>query len=196
MRWWMTMCSTWQNSSTMGLIPMHKSVFQSLQKIMRRGLDRTYLDDYISYGVLLWWTIRIRTASSFTAIHLFCMICIPCMIMHNGNHGDDVMVTHQDGEGITPLHLACIQNRQNLAMILMNRWSIILITSSCSYFPLLSPSSSSPSPLRWLWSSHDHLLWSGVGMEVWLTKVEDLPYIMPWRKASQELFRWRWWWRW
>ena len=52
------------------------------------------------------------------------------MIMHNGNHGDDIVVTHQDGEGITPLHLACIQNRQNLAMILMNRWSIILITSS------------------------------------------------------------------
>ena len=27
----------------------------------------------------------------------------------------------QDGEGLTPLHLACMHNRQNLAMILMNR---------------------------------------------------------------------------
>ena len=27
----------------------------------------------------------------------------------------------QDGDGITPLHLACMENRQNLAMILMSR---------------------------------------------------------------------------
>ena len=33
----------------------------------------------------------------------------------------DLVCVEQDGDGITPLHLACMENRQNLAMILMSR---------------------------------------------------------------------------
>ena len=39
------------------------------------------------------------------------------------------------------------------------------------------------------WKSKTHHLWTEVATEVWLTKVEDLLFIMLWRRDSQELFR-------
>ena len=45
---------------------------------------------------------------------------------------------HQDGEGITPLHLACIQNRQNLAMILMTRWTITITFVSMMFIKMVT----------------------------------------------------------
>ena len=84
----------------------------------------------------------------------------------------------QDGEGITPLHLACIQNRQNLAMILMNRWNDYQHRAP-NHHPCVCQEDD---------DLYDDLM-PGAVMEAWWTRVGDLRCTMPSRKGWLELFR-------